>query len=353
MWNRTLLTERLNIKYPIVLGPFGGGLSSTKLTSIVSNAGGLGSYGAESASGDEIKAVVAKLRSMTDKPFAINLWIPKEAVLPLSDAEYEESMLRIKYYRNDLKTTPAQRPKQFGQVFAEQLEALLAARPPVFSFVYGVPDRETLKACRNRGIRTIGTATTPDEAELLGSAGVDAIVASGFEAGGHKGSFLQPPEDCLVGTFALVPQIVDAVGAPVIAAGGIADARGLKAALALGADGVQIGTAFLACKESNARQVHRDALFRDSVRNRTVLTKAFTGRLARSLPNRLSEYLKPFEDRLPPYPIQSWMTATLRDGAPPEEAFDFGSLWAGQAAPLIRKHFAKDLFDDLVKGMTV
>ena len=352
MWNKNPLTEALGIEYPIVQGPFGGGLSSTKLTSIVSNAGGLGSYGAESSSGNEIKKLVAEIKSLTSKPFAVNLWIPKETVPPLSDAEYEDSIARIDNYRSDVAIERPRRPKKFGQVFEEQLDALLAARPPVFSFVYGVPDNEVLRTCRRLGIRTIGTATTPDEAQILDGAGVDAIVASGFEAGGHKGSFLLPPEECLIGTFALVPQIADRVGTPVIAAGGIADVRGLKAALALGADGVQIGTAFLACEESNAREVHRDTLFLDPIRSRTVLTKAFTGRLARSIPNRLYAYLKPVESRLPPYPIQSWMTGTLKNAEPSEEAFDFGSLWTGQAAPLIRKHFAKEFFDGLVKGMS-
>ena len=351
MWNETPLTQALGIEYPIIQGPFGGGLSSTKLASIISNAGGLGSYGAESSSGDDIRRLVAEIKSLTSKPFAVNLWIPKEAVAPLGDAEYEENMARIDNYRSDLAIKRPPRPEKFGQVYEEQLEALLEVRPPVFSFVYGVPDRAVLKECRKRGIRTIGTATTPDEAEVLDEAGVDEIVASGFEAGGHKGSFLHPPEECLIGTFALIPQIADRVGAPVVAAGGIADVRGVKAALSLGAHGVQIGTAFLACEESNAREVHRDMLFLDPIRSRTVLTRAFTGRLARSMPNRLYSYLRPVEEQLPPYPIQSWMTGTLKSAGPPEEAFDFGSLWTGQGAPLVRKHFAKELFDELVKGM--
>ena len=167
---------------------------------------------------------------------------------------------------------------------------LLDAKVPVFSFIFGIPPKEILEECRAKSIVTIGTATTPEEAAALQEAGVDAIVASGFEAGGHRGSFLRAAEDSLTGTFSLVPQIVDMVDVPVIAAGGIADARGVIAALALGAEAVQMGTAFLACEESGASRLHRQAL-RGKKAGHTALTKGFTGRLARGIHNRLMEEL--------------------------------------------------------------
>ena len=174
--------------------------------------------------------------------------------------------------------------------FEDQARVLLDAKVPVFSFIFGIPPQEILEECRAKRIVTIGTATTPEEAAALQEAGVDAIVASGFEAGGHRGSFLRAAEDSLTGTFSLVPQIVDMVDVPVIAAGGIADARGVVAALALGAEAVQMGTVFLACEESGASRLHRQAL-RGKKAGHTALTKGFTGRLARGIHNRLLEEL--------------------------------------------------------------
>jgi nitronate monooxygenase len=210
---------------------------------------------------------------------------------------------------------------------------LLDANVPVFSFIVGIPPREILEECRTKGIVTIGAATTPDEAAALQEAGVDAIVASGFEAGGHRGSFLRSAEDSLTGTLSLVPQIADIVDVPVIAAGGIGDARGVIAALALGAEAVQMGTVFLACEESGASLVHRQAL-REKKAGHTALTKGFTGRLARGIHNRLLEELNRPGTEILPYPLQR---ALVRNLAIPAEAAgrsDLLPLWAGQSANL-------------------
>ena len=167
----------------------------------------------------------------------------------------------LRPYFDELRVPMPARPARFGPHYQEQVEALLELRPPVFSFVFGVPAPDVLERCRRAGIATLGAATTPAEAKLLEDAGVDMIVASGFEAGGHRISFLREPEECLTGTMALIPQVADAVKVPVIAAGGIADGRGIAAALKLGAAAVQVGTAFLACEESNASPLHRAKLF--------------------------------------------------------------------------------------------
>src|SRR6202011_2347123 len=193
--------------------------------------------------------------------------------------------------------------------FEDQARALLDAHVPVFSFIYGIPPREILDECRAKGIVTIGTATTPDEAAVLQDAGVNAIVASGFEAGGHRGSFLRAAEDSLTGTFSLVPQIADRVNVPVIAAGGIADARGVVAALVLGAEAVQMGTTFLACEESGASPLHRHAL-REKKAGHTALTKGFTG-LARGIHNRLLEQLNREGTAILPYPLQRRLVRSL------------------------------------------
>src|SRR5260221_6028399 len=217
--------------------------------------------------------------------------------------------------------------------FEDQARVLLDANVPVFSCIFGIPAKEILEECRAKGIVTVGVATTPDEAAALQEAGVNAIAASGFEAGGHRGSFLRPAEDSLTGTLSLVPQVVDIVDVPVIAAGGIGDARGVIAALALGAEAVQMGTVFLACEESGASRLHRETL-RQRKAGHTALTKSFTGRLARGIHNRLMEELNQPGTAILPYPLQRGL---VRNVAIPAEAAgpsDPLPLWAGQSANL-------------------
>jgi nitronate monooxygenase len=239
------------------------------------------------------------------------------------------------------------RPPRFGPHYPEQVDALIELRPPVFSFVFGIPAPDVLERCRRAGIATLGAATTVAEARALENAGVDMIVASGFEAGGHRVSFLSEPEDCLTGTMALIPQVADAVKIPVVAAGGIADGRGIAAALTLGASAAQVGTAFLACEESNASPLHRMKLF-SSEASRTALTRAFTGRLARSVHNEFIGALSGQEKMFAPYPVQAWLTAHLRSAALAANRADVISLWAGQSTTLLRERHAAQLLRFLV-----
>jgi nitronate monooxygenase len=229
-----------------------------------------------------------------------------------------------------------------------QLEAVLAAQPHVFSFAFGIPSPDILRQCRKRSIATIGSATSVEEARALDAAGVDAIVAVGFEAGGHAGSFLHTNERSLVGTLALLPQVVDAVRAPVIAAGGIADARGMLAALALGAQAARIGTAFLACEQSHAPTAHREELLSDAAKE-TALSRAISGRLARGLRNRLMDELTARVTDPAPYPIQSWFTESFRKAAIERGRSDLVGLEAGQIAPLLRHRDAAALIAEIVR----
>jgi nitronate monooxygenase len=349
MWSDTEFSRRIGIRYPIVQGAFGGGVSSAKLAATVSNAGGLGSYGCNHMSPAQIKDMAAEIRALTDKPFALNLWIAQGPEPTLTQAQFDRVLGWLEPYYRELGVTKPEFPNRFGQTYEDQVAALLDAKPPVFSFVFGVPSRGILTACRERGIRTIGTATTVDEARALEDAGVDAIVATGSEAGGHRPSFLHAPEECLMGTLALVPQIVDRVTAPVIAAGGIADARGIVAALALGAHGVQIGTAFLACEESGASPGHRDKLWSEDAK-RTVLSRVFSGRLARFVRNRFIDDMRAHEADVPPYPIQNWFTGSFRKAALEQGRNDLITLTAGQVAPLLLKHrSAGALIDELLR----
>jgi nitronate monooxygenase len=353
MWNNTKFTKLLDIHYPIVQGPFGGGLSSVNLTGMVSNSGGLGSFGAQHLSAREIIETSTAIRNITGKPFNINLWVndTDPGLENFTDEDYRKLTELFKPYFEELGVPIPARPTDLGPKFEEQVEAIFEAKPAVFSFVYGIPPASILEKCRSLGIITIGTATTVDEAIALENAGVDAIVATGSDAGGHRVSFLRSPEDSLTGTFSLIPQIADRVKIPIIAAGGIADARGIKAALALGAHAVQMGTAFLATAQSNASPDHKDILFTEKAKY-TTLTKVFTGRLARGISNRLTKELKDHENLFAPYPLQRKFMSLLK--AYPATANsnpEFTAYWAGQSAPLLKHRDAKALMEALVGEM--
>jgi nitronate monooxygenase len=341
----TEAARRLGITQPIVQGPFGGGLSTERLAATVSNLGGLGSYGAHTFAPDDIARVVRGIRDLTAKPFAVNLWVSDHdpGGDTISAADYERAATLLAPYFRELGVELPPPPTRTGHRFADQVEALLAAAPPVFSFVFGIPDKAVLDECRRRDIRTIGAATSIAEARALDDAGVDLIVASGFEAGGHRPAFLGRAEDSLVGTLALVPLVADRVRAPVIAAGGIADRRGVAAVQALGAQAAQVGTAFLACEESGAPHAHRALLFSERT-HATTLTRAFTGRLARGLVNRWTREVAP----ILPFPAQSWFMAQLRPAAIAAGTTDLMSLWCGQIAPNLRHRNAAALFAALV-----
>jgi nitronate monooxygenase len=333
-WNENRLTAKLGIDYPIIQGPLGG-LSSQKLTAAVSNFGGLGSFGAHGLTPEAIQEVIAQIRSLTSKPFAMNLWVSMEdeGARTSDEDAFNRSLVPLAAH---IAALGAPRPEYepYSRIrFEDQARVLLDERVPVFSFIYGIPSREILEECRAKRIVTIGTATTPEEGAALQEAGVDAIVASGFEAGGHRGSFLRAAEDSLTGTFSLVPQIADMVNVPVIAAGGIADARGVIAALALGAEAVQMGTVFLSCEESGASLLHRQALGRKKA-GHTALTKGFTGRLARGIHNRLLEELNREEAAILPYPLQRRLVRNLAIPAEAAGRSDLLPLWAGQSANL-------------------
>jgi nitronate monooxygenase len=351
MWNDTPFTRRLGLRYPIVQGPFGGGFSSAHLTATVSNAGGLGSFGAQGQTPERIGEIVSDIRTLTTAPFAVNLWVSTEdgAAMSVSREQYEAALQPLTPLLEALGASPPEYPFAAWPSFADQVAALIAARPPVISFIFGIPPAEILGSCRTHRIVTMGVVTTPQEARALEEAGLDVIVASGFEAGGHRASFMRTAEISLTGTFALVPQVVDAVKIPVVAAGGIADARGVAAALTLGAHGAQIGTAFLACEESNAPILHKEVLHGPSAAQ-TALTTGFSGRLARTVRNTLSDlYGDPGVPRLP-YPLQGQLLRALRERAIAQGRSDLISLWCGQAAPLVRHRRAGVLFDELVAG---
>ena len=351
----TEASRRLGIRHPIVQGPFGGGLSTVQLAATVSNLGGLGSYGAHVLPPDAILRVAGEIRALTSAPFALNLWISDHdpGGLEYTNEDLDRALRLFEPYFRELGVAPPAppAPREVGLRYDDLVQAVLEARPPVWSFVFGVPSASILAECRRRGIVTVGAATSVAEARALDDAGVEVIVASGSEAGGHRPSFLARAEDSLMGTFALTQLVSDRVKAPVIAAGGIVDARGVRAALALGAQAAQIGTAFLACEESGATPAHREALFGERAFH-TTLTRSFSGRLARGLENRWTREMASRSDELVPFPLQSWFTGQLkrevqRRGGP--ASTELVSLWSSQVAPNLRHRTAATLMDALIQ----
>lgn len=341
--------HRLGVEHPIIQGPFGGGLSTTTLAATVANLGGLGSFGAHMLPPERLGGIADEIRALTDKPFALNLWVSDhdEGGDRIDTATYDRAWRLFEPYFRELGVEKPAPEARGHPRYDDQVDALLEARPPVFSFVFGIPSRPVLVECRRRGIVTIGAATSIAEAQALEDAQVDLIVATGAEAGGHRPSFLARAEESLMGTFALVQLVSARVKTPVIAAGGIADTRGLRAAFALGAQAVQIGTAFLACRESGTTDAHRDVLFSERA-GHTTLTRAFTGRLARGVRNRWTEDMASRGDELPPFPTAGWFVSKLRPAAIAAGRTDLISLWSGQIAPNLRHRSAAALMQSLL-----
>jgi nitronate monooxygenase len=335
------LREIFGIELPIIQAPMASAQGGA-LAIAVSNAGALGSLPCGMLSIDEMRAELAAIRAATRRPFNVNFFaFPPPKPDPKRDAAWRA--LLAPYYReleidpSAVSAGPARAP--FNN---EQAEVLREFRPSVVSFHFGLPAPELLACVRALGAKIISSATTVDEARSLEAQGVDAIIAQGLEAGGHRGSFLEFDLSAQAGTLALVPQVVRAVTVPVIAAGGIADASGVAAAMALGAAGVQVGTAYLLCPEASTSAVLRAALKSEASR-RTVLTNIFSGRPARGMVNRLTRELGPMNDCAPPYPLAAAAMAPLRAKAESHGSGDFTLLLCGQNASGCREVPAAEL----------
>jgi len=326
----TRLQDLLGTEVPIIQAPMAG-VQGSALAVAVANAGGVGSLPCASLDLDTVRGEVAAIRAQTAAPFNLNFFCH---AAPAPDPEREAAWRRVlaPYFAEFGIDTAAIRAAPIRATFGPQAADLVAElRPPVVSFHFGLPSEALLARVRGAGAKVLSSATTVDEARWLEARGVDAIIAQGLEAGGHRGSFLSNDVGAQLGTLALVPQIADVVKVPVIAAGGIADARGVAAAMALGASGVQVGTAYLLCPETRTSGVHRAALARDAARV-TALTNVFTGRPARSIVNRLMRELGPMSSAAPAFPLAAAAIASLRAKAESQGSGDFSPLWCGQNA---------------------
>ena len=339
----TGLTRLLGIQHPIIQAGMAGGATTPRLVAAVSEAGGLGTLGAAYMAPEAIHEAIREVRALTDGPFAVNLFVPEPFDASLYDPGEVNAPLAV--YREELGIE-APEGLSYVQPFEDQLAVVLEERVPVFSFTFGVPEEEHLSALKEAGTVLIGTATTVREALALEEGGVDAVVGQGSEAGGHRGTFIGGFEEALVGTIALVPQLADSVSVPVVASGGIMDGRGLAAALLLGAEGVQMGTAFLPCPESGIHEKYKEAVL-GAESESTALTRAFSGKLARGIRNRFMDEMD--GERVPEYPVQNAYTRDIRAAATREDRIELMSLWAGQAARLGRAVPAAELVESVAR----
>ncbi len=338
---RTRLCDLLGIEYPIVQSGMGG-VAGPDLAAEVSRAGGLGIVAALRLTADQVRQAISDIRKRTDRPFGVNLLIPPDMRPPvpaerISDETVQAVHAALNPIRKDLGLpATSARPAPPPDLIPEAFQVILDERVPVFSVGLGNPGREMVSECHRRGIKVIAMVTTVEDARAVEAMGLDAVVAQGGEAGGHRSTFEKPPspEIGAVGGLALIPEVVDAVRIPVIAAGGIADGRGLVAAIALGASGILMGTRFIATRESMAVEMYKKALLENSG-NATTLTDAFSGRYARLLRNEFGRRYAKSSAPVLPFLWQASAAKDIYDRAAAEGNPDYFPMYAGQSVGLI------------------
>lgn len=344
-WQDRRLLDLFGIEHPILQAPMAG-VTSPQMAIAASEAGGLGSIAAAMLTPEGTRQELQMVKQGTARPFNINFFAHKP---PTADAERDARWRRrlAAYYAELGVPADAKGPSR-AAFDAAMCDLVMEYAPKVASFHFGLPDRGLVARLKAAGVRILSSATTAEEARWLEGEGADAVIAQGAEAGGHRGMFLSDDIARQAGTMALVPQVVDAVKVPVIAAGGIGDGRGIAAALALGAAGAQIGTAFMLTPEAKTTALHRAAL-KQANDNSTVLTNVFTGRPARGIVNRIIREIGPMSADAPAFPLAAEATQPLRGPAESKGSTDFTSLWSGQAPTLAREMPAAELMAKMVR----
>ncbi len=352
---QTPLCDVLDIKYPIIQAGMAGGSTTVELIANVCNAGGLGSLGAAYMMPDDMRKTIRDIKQQTDRPFAVNLFCVEDIINPNEKKhEHEVKEVLISLGKNlGIKEEYIQ--FQTPDLFNERFQVLIEEEVPIISTAFGILPVDKMEATKQRKIKVISMVTTVKEAMIAEKAGVNVIVAQGNDAGGHRSTFdiKEHPQGANIGTFSLIPQVVENVNIPVVAAGGVMNGRGLVAALALGAQGVQMGTKFLGSKESGIHPLYKKALF-DSTEEHTVITKNFSGRPARGIKNKfIEEFDRTGVDPLA-YPIQNTATSYIRKEAFKQNQIECMALWAGQGLRLIHHEnhaemIIKELMDEAEK----
>ncbi|PAD20618.1 NAD(P)H-dependent flavin oxidoreductase [Terribacillus saccharophilus] len=344
------LIDALSISHPIIQAPMAGGITTAELVTAVSEAGALGMIGAGYLDAESTRHQIHEVKAETDKPFGINLFVPS----PYKEEKdiIQKAQLSLQPYLEKLGSLGVESAftsyEQTLEIFYRQVNVVIEEQVRVCSFTFGMPSSDVIHSLKQAGIYTIGTATTLSEALAIEAAGMDAVVLQGSEAGGHRGNFLAGVEQSMIGLMALIPQTVDQVNIPVIAAGGIMDRRGVQAAQCLGAEGAQLGTAFLTCKESGANPLYKQAILEGQQEDKTTLTKAFSGKAARGIENDFIREMRKFEQELPDFPIQNTLTKSIRSAAAQHNDRNMMSLWCGQNPNLAEPITAQQLMHKLV-----
>jgi nitronate monooxygenase len=347
MPTQTVITRRFGLRHPIIQAPLAGGGDTPALVAAVAEAGALGFIGAAYLTPAQIAEASRAVRARTARPFGIGLFAPQP--LPAMPADAQPALARVAPYFGELGLAPPVPPAPPADTFDDLLAAALDSGAAAFSFTFGILPPGAIQAIKARGMFLMGTATTVDEAVALERAGVDAVVAQGSEAGGHRGTFAGDFHAGMVGIVALVPQMTDAVRVPVVASGGIMDGRGIAAALALGATAAQMGTAFLTCDEAGIPEAYKQAIL-SAREDGTRMTRAFSGRPARGIVNRfMTEVERDGDAAILPFPLQNSLTRPLRTAAAKQGRAEFLSLWAGQGVRLARRQPAAELIARLAK----
>nr|WP_304212553.1 nitronate monooxygenase [Fredinandcohnia onubensis] len=344
------VTELLKIEHPIIQAPMAGGITTSELVSAVSNAGGLGMIGAGYMTPLQLKEQIKEIRKLTSHSFGVNLFVPTQ--FHAKEDEVKSANQLLNPIREKLNAPPRERVElpSFTDAlkkFNEQIKVIIEEKVPICSFTFGLPSKALIAELKQHQMVLMGTATSVKEAIAVEESGMDLVVVQGSEAGGHRGGFMNNGHEGLIGLMSLIPQVADSVNIPVIAAGGIMDGRGLMASICLGAQAVQMGTAFLTCMESGAHPVHKDAILNASD-DETVVTRSFSGKWARGLVNPFIENMKEHEIDLPEFPVQNSLTQDIRKASSSQNNKDFMSLWSGQSPRLAKNQSVANLIKSII-----
>ncbi len=344
------MTKHLNIQYPIIQAPMAGGITTPELVAGASNGGGLGMIGAGYLTPAETKEQIREIKQLTSNPFGVNLFVPNEFNVTEDAFKSAHQLLHSICEQLNVEHTDSFDIPEFSHIFdsfMEQVKVVIEEKVPICSFTFGIPSKEVIDELKQHNIMLIGTATTVREAVENEKLGMDMVVVQGSEAGGHRGNFTDGHAESLVGLMSLIPQAADHVSIPVIAAGGIMDGRGLMASLCLGAQGVQMGTAFLTCVESGAHRVHKEAILH-ATEDQLTFTRTFSGKWARGIKNKFIQYMQENELLVPDFPVQNLLTQAIRKMGSKQNNPDFMSLWSGQSPRLAKKQTVERLMKDIV-----
>lgn len=338
------ICELLNITYPIIQAPMAGGITTPEFVASVSNAGALGSLAAGYLSPEEMRIAIQKIRTLTDKPFLVNLFIPEKHFATTQQVKKACEDIQNSCQELSVKIEPVSPP--YTPAFEEQMKVIIEENIPIVSFTFGLLDAHWIEKLKNKNVKLIGTATHLDEAKLLEAAGIDIVVAQGLEAGGHRGTFLGDAELKLASLNDLVSQLTCKVKIPIVAAGGIMNCGDIKSVMNLGASGVQIGTAFITCIESGANPTYKKILL-NQTGDQTILTRAFSGKYARGINNKFIQRMK--DKTILDYPIQNALTNPMRKIAKEKGDSDYMSLWAGTGVAYCVESSVSELIKKLSK----